>query len=44
MGELGITEPPRHAMLKIEAEKIELTDISLKINGYSAKQVCTRLL
>ncbi len=39
MKELGLSGPPEQKIIKVEAEKIELTDISLKLNGYSAKQV-----
>lgn len=42
LGELGITEPPKQMMIGVEAEKIELLDFSLKVNGYSPKQIWTR--
>lgn len=37
--ELGMSGPPKQKILKVEAEKIELTDFYLKLNGYSFKQV-----
>jgi len=38
--ELGWTKPPRgYTIIKVEAEKIELTEIALKQKGYSHHQV-----
>jgi nitroimidazol reductase NimA-like FMN-containing flavoprotein (pyridoxamine 5'-phosphate oxidase superfamily) len=38
MKELGMSGPPIQKIIKVEAEKIELTDFYLKLNGYSFKQ------